>query len=178
MIETIRENLARRRALKRVSKRKSRVWQADPSARRLLLVLPADERMAKSAWKFVASLGVDPDRTLPVVPTGEIAYAPVEYIGRVRSLNKADIGRLGLPRRQFLKDVWSFDPDVAISLAAADDLAAALIAGASPAAFRIGMHRDNMEAFFDLMVSPEGGIEVAVRALASTLGRLRPPIIG
>lgn len=176
MFEGLKDRLAWRRALKLVRNRPVRPWHPDPSLRRVLLVLPAAEADARPAWRFVNRLGLKPEFTLPVVPTGEIAYAPVEYLGRVISLNQADIGRMGLPRKAFRQRVWEFDPDVAFALTTPVDLAAATLVGASPAAFRIGFAAPDIDPFFDLMVTGDG-IEGGIRALEQSLSHIDPPLI-
>jgi hypothetical protein len=175
-VRDIMARLALRRALKLVRQRGAREWPPDPSERRVLIVLPVREEDARHVWRFLATLGLDPQKTLPVVPVGEVTYAPVDYLGHVRILQPADIGRLGLPKKAFLRDVWSFQPDVAFCFAAPFDLAPAVVAGASPAAFRIGFHGEGAEPFFDLLASGDD-VEGRLRALRHAMEHISPPIL-
>jgi hypothetical protein len=176
MFENLKNHLAWRRALKLVRNRPVRPWHPDPSLRRVLLVLPAAEVDARPAWRFVNRLGLKPEFTLPVVPTGEIAYAPVEYLGRVVSLHASDLGRTGLPKKAFRQRVWEFDPDIALALTTPVNLPAAVLVGASPAAFRVGFSAPDIDPFFDLMVAGDG-IEGGIRALEQSLSHIDPPLI-
>lgn len=179
------ERMAHALVRRRIRKRVPVAWHADPAQRRLLLVLPGNEEAAVSAWRFVESLGVDPARVYPIVPSGEIAYAPVAYIGRVQALGKKDQNRLGLPKKAILKAAWAFRPDVAMDLSPTFTFTSAMLVGASPAAFRIGLagaaeQADAAEPFYDLLVGvrENGGIEGAVKQLAETLRRIEPRVIG
>lgn len=177
MFDSLKQRLAWRRALKLIRKRAPAPWAADPAERRVLLVLPVNEEDARQAWRFVATLNLNPERTLPVIPTGRVTFAPVDYLGRVKTLGDADMGHLGLPKKAFLQDVWRFAPDIAICFASPFALAPATIVGASPAAFRAGFFGEGAEPFFDLLA---GGIDIdaRLRALGQALERIDPPIIG
>lgn len=177
MFDALKERLAERIVRRRIAKREVRPWPSSPSRSSVLLVLPVEAEAASVAWRFVERLRLSRERVLPIVPTGEIAYAPVEYIGRVVALNPEDIGRVGLPKRQFLKRVWSFNPDVALDLSSPDDLGAALIAGGSPAAFRVGLAGEGRDPFFDLMVGPAERPAEAFHALEQVLQQIHPPVL-
>jgi hypothetical protein len=177
MFDNVRDGLAWRRAHKLLRKRKPRPWLSPPSERRVLLVLPAAERQARTAWQFVESLDLDPNRTLPVVPTGEIAFSPMSFLGKVKPLEPADLGRLGLPRKDFLRMVWQFEPDVALCLTSPFDLASAVLVGASPAAFRAGLSDESGEAFFDLIVGESNDYDSALHLLERTLRSVSPMVL-
>jgi hypothetical protein len=176
MLESLIDRWAWHRALKLVKKRAPRTWVADPSQRRVLLVLPDAEESARYAWRFIAKLSLDPERTLPVIPIGKVTFAPVEYLGRVRTLQPSDVGRLGLPKKSLLREVWEFEPDIGICLSSPFALAPAVIVGASPAAFRAGFFAEGAEPFFDLLA---GGADVEARlnALGQALSQIEPPIL-
>ncbi len=176
MIDTVKERLAWSRAKKLVRKRAARVWTTPANQRSVLLVLPRDQETARHAWRFVSRYNLDPQRTLPVVPAGEITYAPVEFLGRVRALESGDIGAVGLPKKPVLKELWEFDADVAMALDPDFDLAAAVIVGASRAPFRIGFTGPGSESFFDLMVSGSNPVG-ALDTLAKAIERIKPPVL-
>jgi len=176
MIDNLRDRLAWRRALKMVRRRQPKAWTSAPTERRVLLIVPAGTEESRAAWRFVDRLNLDPERTLPIVPTGDIAYAPVEFLGRVRVVNRSDFGRLGLPRKSLVAEIRGFEPDVAMYLNPEFHLSYAILVGASMAAFRIGFQAESADAFFDLMVDgkdPGSGF----RALDQALARITPPII-
>lgn len=177
MFEDLKDRLAWRRAHKLVARRRVRPWDSPPSERRALIVMPGEERHARQAWQFVESLQLDPSRALVIVPTGEIAFAPMSFMGRVRTLDEQQMGRLGLPDTAFLQGAWQFEPEVALCLMTPFDLPAALVVGAAPAAFRIGFFDERAEAFFDLMVSAETGLEGGLAALGRALVKIQPPIL-
>lgn len=172
----LKERLGRRVAARHVRRRAVRTWEPKPEARRVLVVLPAEEEALKAAWRFVQHLGLDARRVTPVMPAAQIAYAPAEYIGRVKILQRGDLNPLGLPKSKVAAEVWADGPDVALCLAPASDLAAAYLAGASPAAFRIGIHSEGAEDFFDLMTGSAESYEAALAALRQVLERLAPPV--
>ncbi len=181
MLDDLKARLTRRRALKRVRDRTVRPWNPDPAQRRVLLVLPADDGAAKEAWRFVDGLGLDPALVTPVRPAGAIATPPAGYIGRVEVLAPTDLDRLGLPKRSFTERVWASGPDVALCLADPSDLASVVLAAASPAAFRIGLHSvtavEDPEPLFDLAVTGEGALSGVLEGLGETLAKIRPPVL-
>lgn len=177
MIEELRQAWARRRLLRAVRRRTVAPWSPDPAQRRVLCVLPTETEAAKAAWTFVLDLGLTPEQVVPVVPTGEIAYAPVQYIGRVHSLNAKDLTRLRLPNKAFRQRIWSLGPEVAFCLDPALDLAGALLVGASPARFRIGFFTEWAEPCFDVMVAAGTDLESGLRTLRRTLERIEPAVL-
>jgi hypothetical protein len=177
MFDNVREGLAWHRAHTLLKKRKPRAWHSPPSERRVLVVLPAAERHARIAWQFVESLHLDPNRTLPVVPTAEIAFSPISFLGKVKPLDPGDVNRLGLPRSEFLRAVWQFEPEIALCLTSPFDLASAVLVGASPAAFRAGLSDERGEPFFDLIVDEENDYDGALHLLARTLRSVTPVLL-
>lgn len=177
MFDALKYRLARRRALKRVRERKVRKWKATPASRRVLVVLPAGEEVAREAWRFVKSLNLPPNHLIPVVLSGEVTYVPAEYVRFMRRLDEEDVGRLGLPKAAFAEEVWSEEPDVAFCLAPTFDLAAAYLVGASPAQFRVGIYSEEAEPFYDLMIAPSTSIVSAFAVLRETLRRIDPPVL-
>lgn len=177
MIETLRENLAWRRARKLLARRGARQWRANPADRRVLILLPSEERLARPAWEFIESLNLNPAHTLPIAPHVEVAFAPARLVRRVKPMGPDHVGRLGLPKKAFLREVWSFEPDVALCLASPFELGGAVLIGASPAAFRVGFFDERAEEFFDLMVGVSSYYEAGLNKLSDVLWRMAPPIL-
>lgn len=177
MFDAVKARLARRRALKLVGQRTVRPWTPEPAARRVLVVLPTGEEAAREAWRFVKSLGLPPKQLIPVVLSGEVTYVPAEFIRLLRRLEEEDLGRVGLPKEAFAREVWGEQPDVAFCLTPTFNLAAAYLVGASPARFRVGIYDDEAEPFFDLMIAPGASLASAFRALRETLRRIDPPVL-
>lgn len=145
--------------------------------RRLLIVLPSDDAGQRAAWEWVRSLGVSPDLLVPVAFGGAGVGQPDAYAGAVHVLDDPDLDWRRLPTREALARVWAQSPDVALNLADPDDLGAALVVGASPAAVRIGRHRRDREGCYDLMVQGRPDAASAVDALSRLLRQLDPPIL-
>lgn len=177
MFDALKYRLARRRALRQVRERVVRPWNPSPVARRVLVVLPAGEEAAKEAWRFVKSLGLPPKQVSPVVLSGEVTYVPAEYVRFLQRLEGEEVGRLGLPKADFVGKIWGEHPDVAFCLAPEFDLAAAYLVGASSARLRIGFHSEEAEPFFDVMIAPSASIGSAFAALRETLRRIEPPVL-
>jgi hypothetical protein len=177
MLDAIKSKLARRRALKLVEQRTVRSWAPDPAERRALVVLPAEEIEAKEVWRFLKALGIPPRQVTPVVPSSLVAYAPADFIGRVKRMDEKALTMLGLPRPEFAGDLWKAAPDLALCLTPTLVLAAATLVGASPAAFRIGLYDEVAEPFFDLMVARGESFDSALAALLKTIASVEPPII-
>lgn len=175
MLDGLRARLGRWVALRHVRRRRPLAWSADPASRRVLLVLPAEAEALEAAWRFAEGLGLEAGRVTAVTTAEAVAYAPAAFVGQVRALGP--VGPLGLPKRRAAEAVWAEDPEVALCLAAGGDLAAAYVAGASPAAFRVGLHGEGLEPFFDLMAGSAGSYEGALGVLAEVLGRLEPPAL-
>ena len=179
MFEGLKATWARRQALKAVRQRTVRPWRRDPASRRVLFVLPVDEASAKAAWRFIERFELHPKQVIPVVPSGEVTYAPFQFIGRVHSLRSKDVNRVGLPSKAFSAKLWAEEPDVAFCLTPAFDVAAALLVGASPATFRVGFFSEEAEPFYDLMVSRQGdeAFASALDTLLKALRRIEPPVL-
>lgn len=145
--------------------------------RRLLLVLPPDDAGQAAAWALVERLGLAPDRVTAVVAGEHIATAPFAFTGRIAALGADALDWRRLPTRAVLDAAWADAPDVAVDLAGPDDLAAALLVGASSAAVRIGRHRPDREPFFDLMIGATPDAASAADALGRLLRQLDPPVL-
>ncbi len=181
MLDALKARLARRRALTLAARRAVRPWAEDPAERRALVVLPTAEAEAKEAWRFLDALGLPPAQILPVVTSSLVAYTPTAFIGRVKRLDEKSLGLLGLPKRSVAEALWAQTPDLAFCLTPRFDLPAAMLVGASPAAFRVGLaglDDGDAGAFFDLMVAPGGSLASALDALREALGKIEPPVVG
>jgi hypothetical protein len=177
MFSGLRQRWAWRAALRRVRRRTPRPWHPDPALRRVLLVLPDDDEAAKPAWALVERLALPQAQALAVLTGVNVGAVPVEYLTRVRPLSEREFGRIGLPKREVLREIWAFDPDVAIDFARPDDLAAALLVGASAAAFRIGPAGPALEPFFEVMVAFTCDPAAPAHALGQVLARIEPPVL-
>ncbi len=177
MLDAIKSRLAARQALRLIERRTVRPWAADPGARRALVVLPAAELEAKEAWRFVKALGIPSRQVTPVVPSSLVAYAPADFIGRVKRLDDKALGLLGLPKSAFADGLWEPAPDLAFCLTPEFDLAAATLVGASPAAFRVGLYDEAAEPFFDLMIARGDSFASALGALEQALRKVEPPVV-
>jgi hypothetical protein len=102
---------------------------------------------------------------------------PDAFAGAVRTVGAKGLDWRGLPRRAVAEALWHQRPDVALDLNPAFDLAAAYLVGASPARFRVGLHSETGEPFFDLMVAPTGGYAAALDALRGYLASVEPPVL-
>ena len=173
MIGALRAALARRAVRRAVAARAPRPLTPDVRARRVLLLLPADEAGQRVAWAFVGLLGVPPRNVIPV-RIGPVGYVPDAFAGAVRAIGPDEHDWRGLPKKSALASVWTQRPDVALDLSAADDLPSALLVGASPAAVRVGRHHADREPFYDLMVQADGDPAAAV---ARVLRQLDPPVL-
>jgi hypothetical protein len=178
MFDAAKARLARRSALKQVRRRAVRPWTTDPAHRRVLVVVRTGDEAAHEAWRFVSSLGIPPQRIIPVVLSGQVTHVPAEYITRLIRLDDENLNFLGLPKKDFAQRVWSEAPDVAFSLSPAFDIAAAALVGASPAPFRVGLYSDeDVEPFFDLMLVPAASLPSSFETLRQTLARITPPVL-
>lgn len=176
MFDAIIYRLGRRRALQRMRERAVQPLNPKPSARRVLVVVPAGDA-ARDAWRFVKSLGLPPIQVSAVALPGEVTYVPAEYVRFLRRLEGDDMGRIGLPKAAFTEAVWGEAPDIAFCLAPEFDLAAAYLVGASPAQLRVGFHSDEAEPFYDLMIASGASTASAFTALHDTLRRITPPVL-
>lgn len=178
MLDAIKSKLARRSALKLVERRSARSWAPDPTARRILVVLPAEEIEAKEAWRFIKALGIPSRQITPVVPSSLVPYAPADFIGRVKRMDEKQLGLLGLPKPDFAEPLWKDEPDLAFCLTPSFDLATATLIGASPAAFRVGLYGTEADAFFDLLVASGDSYASGLDALTRALQKIEPPVLG
>ena len=176
MIEGVRQAFARRAARSALAARRAR--PLPPLAeRRVLVVLPDDADGQRAAWDLLAALDVPAARVRPVLLGSLHTDPPGPFAPDVRILGDDALDWRRLPTAASRTAVWTPAPDVALNLADPGDLGAALLAGASPAAVRIGRHDPSREAFYDLLVQGEPDAASAAVALGRLLGRLDPPVL-
>ena len=176
-MEAFRRRMALRDARAAVARRPPRTLPPSPTQRTVLVLLPHTTEALHAAWEFVARLDL-PDRLLIPVQTGpEVGYAPDRFAGAVRHIGPEGRDWRRLPDAKARQSVWTQQPDVAINLAPTSDLGAVLLAGASAAAVRVGLHERHHEFFYDLMVGGETDSAEAIAAVERLLRRLDPPIV-
>ena len=148
---------------------------------RILVVLPTELEALKAAWRFMAEVDVSPQRITPVSRSGTIVYAPADYVGKVELLEqKKDFDRRGLIKEKRVEALWkTAQPDIAICLTSAFDLASAHLVGASPAAVRVGIDdaEGRSDEFYDLAVRTSTEYGSTVAALTRYLRKIDPPIV-
>ncbi|WP_420457417.1 hypothetical protein [Rubrivirga sp.] len=176
MIEAIRQALARRAVRSALAARRSRPLPP-LSDRRVLVVLPDGAAGQRATWALLETLAVPPARVRPVLLAPLAADPPTAFADGLRLLADDDRDRLGLPSAAVRAAIWSPPPDVALNLADPDDLGAALLVGASPAAVRVGRHHADREPFYDLMVQGEPDAASAARAVGRLLDRLNQTVL-
>ncbi len=177
MIEVVRRRFALRDLRAAVARRSPRPLPPDPRERTLLLVLPGDEAGQRAAWALVSSLALPERHVIPVLVGEHMPYAPDRYAGAIRLIGDGERDWRRLPNAAARQSVWTQRPDVALNLAAPDDLGAALLAGASPAAIRIGRHHPEREALYDLMIQSAPDAASVAAALDRVLRQLDPPVL-
>lgn len=147
----------------------------DASQRMALVVLPETREDAEAAWSALESLGLGPERIVPVA-LDAVAYVPDRYAGRILIAPRA--GLLRLPAPDSRATAWAAPPDVAINLLDPRDPAGALLVGGSPAALRVGYADRRAESFYDLLVGAPGESSPDPGTVARALAQLRPPLFG
>ena len=176
MIEAVRQAFAQRAVRAALAARQARLLP--PLAeRRVLIVLPDDGAGQRAVWDLLETLDVPADRVRPVLLGSLHTDPPGPFAPDVRILGDDDRDWRRLPAAARCDAVWTPAPDVALNLADPGDLGAALLVGASPAAVRVGRHRPDREAFYDLMVQGEPDAASAVVALGRLFDRLDPPVL-
>jgi len=176
MIARLREILARREARAALAARRAGPLPA-VADRRLLVVLPDDPEGVLSVADLLEALDLPASHVDLVHLGAPLASVPRALEGRVREIGPEGHDWRGLPSAAVRRELWGTRPDVALSLAAASDLAASLVVGGSPAGVRIGRHADDAEAFFDLLIGGEPDAAGASRALRRLLRALDPPVL-
>lgn len=169
--------MALRHARASVARRSPRALPRALAQRTVLILLPHTAAALDAAWGLVARLGVPADHLVLVQTGAEAGEVPERFAGRVRHVGPDAHDWRRLPSVRARQGVWARPPDVALSMAPPSDLGALLLAGASPAAVRVGFHDLVSEPFYDLMVSgaPDGAD--AIQAVERLLRRLDPPIV-
>ena len=177
MIEGVRRRLARRDLRAAADARRPRPLPPDPHDRTLLLVLPDDEPGQRAAWDLVSGLRLPARHVVPVLLGERVRYVPDRFAGAVRVVGPEERDWRRLPGRAARQSVWTQRPDVALNLADPDDLGAALLVGASPAALRIGRHRPDREPLYDLLIDGAADAAEAAVSLGHLLRQLDPPVL-
>lgn len=145
--------------------------------RSILVALSPDEATLRTAWAFLLDLDLRPSEIHAVLLGDRVAYAPDAFAGHVQTLGESSHDWRRFPKRSAFEAIWSRTPTVALHLADADDLAAAVLVGASPASVRIGPHIPDQEPFYDLMVEDGGDVASRVVALRRALVQIDPPVL-
>lgn len=177
MFDAVKARLARRSALKQVRRRTVHPWTTDAAHRRVLVVVQTGDEAAHEAWRFVSKLGIPPKRIIPVVLSGQVTHVPAEYITRLIRMDEENRNFIGLPKKDFAQRVWDEAPEVAFALTPAFDIAAAVLVGASPAPFRVGLHSEDAEPFFDLLLATGPSLASSFDTLRETLAHVVPPVL-
>lgn len=178
VLDTWRGKWAYRTATSATKQRAAATWSGHPAARKVLVVLPDEDNAVRSVWRFLKRLDMPSANVIPVSRGGHVIYAPDDFIGRVRVLQKSDYRRLtGLPKGAQAETIWSEAPEVALSLRPPFDLNAAYLVGASPARFRIGFYDPLAEPFFDFMLAPTSNLDSALGALERYLRSVTPTVL-
>ena len=176
MLDAVRRRLARRAILAAARERTPRPLPGRPDDRHALVLLPVDETGQRAAWPLIAELDLPASQLSLVVVSERVAYAPDRFVGSVRRIGPKDTDWRGLPRAETVVALHG-SVDVAINLSAGDDLAAAFLVGASPAAIRIGAHAREAERYYDLMLAGAASQSELVAALRHALQQIDPPIL-
>jgi len=177
VIAAVRQAFARRALRDAIQSRSARALEADPRARTVLLVLPDDEEGQRATWSLIRDLDLEAVRVQTVGLGSTGTAVPDAFAGQVRVIADSDLDWRTLPKPEVRSELWSTTPDVAINLADPDVLAAAILAGASPAAVRIGRHAEARESCYDLMIQGEPTAASAASALGRLLRQVDPPIL-
>ncbi len=176
-MEPVRRRMALRDARMAVARRAPRALPPSPTHRTLLVLLPHGDAPLRAAWDVVARLGLSDRRIVPVQTGAEVGYVPDRFAGAVRHVGPDEHTWRRLPSARARASVWTRQPDVALNLAPTSDLGAVLLAGASPAAVRIGFHERAHEPFYDLMVRGEPDDPAAIPVVERLLRHIDPPIV-
>lgn len=176
MIDRLRKAFASRAVRSALASRR-----AEPLSRmidrRVLVALPADRDGQRATWSLLTTLEVPPRQVRPVLTAPYEADVPSAFKADLHMITDDDLDWRRLPSPSLLDRLWRPAPDAALNLADPDDLVAALVTGASPAAVRIGRHRADREPFYDLMIQGAPDAVSAAEALGRLLRRLDPPVL-
>lgn len=170
MTGALRTRLAWGAAGRLVAARPSRPPVEAHLVRRILVVLPTEEAALRAAWRVVEAFAAP---VVPVVVGEAVAFVPDAYAGAVVRVGPDVLDWRGLPARALRDRLWAPGLDVAIGLGDPSDLAGAVLVGASPAAFRVGIDAPETAGWYDLALGaatadPPG-------ELLARLGQIRPP---
>ena len=176
MLDALRYRLGYRVA-QRAARSRGPVGEGAATGPRVLALLPTEEEPARDAWAFVRSLGLSPRELIAVVAADRIPYAPDAYVGHVRTVGEKDLDWRGLPRRTVTEALWDAPLALALDLNPSFDLASAHLVGGSAARLRVGLHSDEGEPFYDLLVAPTEGYREALAALRRYLAAVAPPVL-
>ncbi|CAN5568745.1 hypothetical protein BH23BAC4_BH23BAC4_14040 [soil metagenome] len=172
-----RDRLGFRMAERAVRKRPTRTWEANASARRVLVIMPNHPEHEVDAWRFIRKLDLPIANLTLLGEPGAILSPPSKFGDVVVRLEASDFNMLGLLRRQAVGKAWASPPDVTLCMRR--DLApwAAHVAGAAPGAFRIGWYSDEAAPYFDIMVKSGSHYGEGIDLLAETLPNISPIVL-
>ncbi|MFN3597274.1 MAG: hypothetical protein ACK41D_08380 [Rubricoccaceae bacterium] len=163
------------RAARRAAARRAAPAMPPLAQRRVLVLLPASEEAGRAVWQFLGTLALPPAQIRAVALHGRLPFAPDAFAGAV--LVPGPFDWRGLPRPADREAAWTPRPDVALDLSGPLSPASALLAGAAPAALRVGCHAPRAEPFYDLLIAGTGRTEDTLALLRDTLARIRPPAL-
>jgi hypothetical protein len=170
--DAVRHGLGWHAARRLVAARAPRPPVAAEDVRRVLVVLPAEETALRAAWRFVVALAAP---VVPVVAGEALAFVPDAFAGAVVRLGRDALDWRGVPNRATRERLWAPGLDVAVTLGPPDELAGAVLVGASPAGLRVGVDAVETAGFYDLAL----GASTAGPAgeLLARLGQIRPSLV-
>lgn len=143
--------------------------------RRVLVLLPEAEAACRAVWRFVGALALPPAQIRAVALHGRLPFAPDAFAGAVHVPGPPDWR--GLPRAADRAAAWTPRPDVVLDLSGPLTPASALLAGAAPAALRVGCYAARAEPYYDLLIAGTEDIEGTLALLRDALARMRPPAL-
>ncbi|MDX1438309.1 MAG: hypothetical protein R3284_00250 [Rubricoccaceae bacterium] len=177
MFEQIKERQALRKASRAANTRAIVGTTHDVHQARVLVVMPDDETRARAAWRLILDVDTPRRNLLPVALDDRIAYAPDAFAGHVRLVTSKELDWWGLPKKDVAQEIWGHSPDVAIDFSHPFNIAAAYLCGASPAHFRIALHSEEAEPFYDFLLSPQHDLGTAYDAAKAYLEAIDPPVL-
>ncbi len=172
MIEALKTHLGWQAARRLVAARARRLPAEAHLVQRILVVLPTDEAALRAAWRMVEALGAP---VVPVVVGDAVAFVPDAFAGAVVRVGRDVLDWRGLPTAAVRARLWAPGLDVAIALGDPSALAGAVLVGASPAGFRVGIDAPETAGWYDLALGaatadPPG-------ELLARLGQIRPSLV-
>lgn len=117
------------------------------------------------------------DRIVTLVVGDDMPYVPDQFAGGVQRAGREERTWLGVLRPATTALAWKGPPDVALNMAQPDDVAAAFLVGASPAAVRVGFYSEIAAECYDLMCHPSDRQDDPYSSMLRVLSRLKPPVL-